>query len=306
MPTTATELNNHRSWATHHDKNPKWPSERKAEAEKQARKTALAQIKARRANRVAAAANVDSTAAPSVYKSMHEKDTSRVEVGKASSSNIDTTVSTSSFRRSVTRRSSSFSAASSKSQAPISTRKLQSTGIAAVRTKAVARSHKAALASSMFPAKPLPSATSLDSMFDDENDVGRVYSSEGDKSGVETSNHASAAPSKKRKLPFGDEDSEGESDFEDLHRSDKPKTCTVDLDVGKHKHEKSAVMPVCQPQPRLPSQKSSSTRLPWSVVQRATIRTPCSTSWAGFSHGSQWEIRALQAPNQALLQHSTR
>jgi len=304
MPTTATELNNHRSWATHHDKNPKWPSERKAEAEKQARKTALAQIKARRANRVAAAANVDSTAAPLVCKSTHRKNTNCVEVGEAAM-DIDT-ASTSSSRSSATRTSPPSSAASSKSPSPVHTRELQAPEASAVRAKAAAKPPEAALASMVLSTKPLPSPTSLDSMFDDEKDVGRVYDTEEKKSSVETSSKASSSQSKKRKLPFGDDDSEGESDFEDLRRSEKPKTSAVDLDTSKHKHEKSVFMPVCQSQPRLPTRQSSSTHLPWSVVKRAAMRKPCSTSWTAFSFGGQWERRAIQVPNQTLLQPSTR
>ena len=67
MPTTATQLNNHRSWATHYDKNPKWPSERKAEKEQQSRRSVLAQIKAARAERAAAVAANSVAAAPSVH-----------------------------------------------------------------------------------------------------------------------------------------------------------------------------------------------------------------------------------------------
>jgi hypothetical protein len=108
-------------------------------------------------------------------------------------------------------------------------------------------------------------------MFDDEKDLEHVHGLEEKKPGVETSDKVSSSPPKKRKLPFGDDDSEGESDFEDMHRSKKSMTSTVDLDAEKHKHKKSAVKTVCQPQPRWQTLQSSSAALPRAAVQRAKI-----------------------------------
>lgn len=111
---------------------------------------------------------------------------------------------------------------------------LPAPAVAVALVQAAATSSAKLVADDVLLTKPSPTAKSLDYLFDGDEDL--VCTSKDTRAAVEVDNTSSSSENrtentkitKKRKLRFGDEDSEGESDFEDVHYAKKFRASSQD------------------------------------------------------------------------------
>lgn len=237
MSSSSEQLKTQQAWREHHASNPKWPSEREKEERGQAFRARLVELRRNRDAHPAAAALVQAgitTVTPAV-------DIDNNNARQASSSETET-VSASSSRSSTIRGSSNPPPPTSQSPSPVIDGVLPAP--AACAAQATATCSEEPLADRVVPIKPSPSSIPLANMFDDSEDVDIVDNSKNIRANVETSTKASSSPVKKRKLPFGDDESEGDSDFEGHRAAKKAKASDVDAAASsKCKSGKDAIKP---------------------------------------------------------------